>query len=86
MIIKSYLAYSVQGQYTELMDELNALPGCEVIPAINREVLILLTESADDKAEEKLSERLQNLKFLQSLTLVSGHNERVDGTAASATT
>jgi nitrate reductase NapAB chaperone NapD len=77
MIIKSYLAHPVQGKQQELKQALEALPGCSVIPATNRELLILLTESENDEAEEALVKRIEHVATLQMLTLVSGHNEAV---------
>ena len=40
MIIKSYLVYPVQGKQLELQQTLDALTGCTVIPASNRELLV----------------------------------------------
>jgi len=75
MIIKSYLAYPIQGKQLALQRDLDAIAGCAVIPAENRELLVLVTESEDEKAEEALVTQVQNLATLQTLTLVSGHNE-----------
>ena len=75
MVIKSYLAYPIQGKLIELEQELREIPGCEVIPATNRDLLVLVTESQDEKAEEALTNTLHNLSALQTLALVSGYND-----------
>jgi hypothetical protein len=51
--IKSYLAYSVTGRRDALARALAALGGCEVIPASNRDVLVLVTDTPDDDAIDK---------------------------------
>lgn len=78
MIIKSYLAYPVADKYHELKQDLNALSGCEVIPATNRELVVLVTESADEETEAELIGRIEAIATLQALTLVSGYNEAVE--------
>lgn len=75
MIIKSYLAYPIEGRYAQLDQEFRSISACEVIPATNRELLILVTESPDEEAEKALVAQIERLPSLQALTLVSGHNE-----------
>jgi nitrate reductase NapAB chaperone NapD len=57
--IKSYLAYSVTGRRDALARALAALGGCEVIPASNRDVLVLVTDTADESAERILQTTLE---------------------------
>ncbi|MEZ4618279.1 MAG: chaperone NapD [Caldilineaceae bacterium] len=78
MIIKSYLAYPIAGQYTELAQELRSIAACEVVPATNRELLVVVTESPDEEAEKALVAQIERLPSLQALTLVSGHNETAE--------
>ncbi|MFT5195579.1 MAG: nitrate reductase NapAB chaperone NapD [Cellvibrionaceae bacterium] len=77
MIIKSYLVYPVEGKKSELEAALNLIPACEVTPATNQDLLILVTETADDAAEELLETQLHGISSLQALTLVSGHSENL---------
>ena len=72
MPIKSYLAYPVTGRRDALARTLAALGGCEVIPASNRDVLVLVTDTPHDDAERALQATLDELPDLQALTLVSG--------------
>ena len=72
MPIKSYLAYSVTGRRDALARALAPLGGCEVIPASNRDVLVLVTDTPDEDAERALQAALGELPDLQALTLVSG--------------
>ena len=80
MPVMSYLAYPVDGRRRELVDALTAVPGCHVLPADNRDLLVLVTDTPNDHAERDLQERLQGIASLACLTLVFGHG---DGDAAS---
>lgn len=71
MPVMSYLAYPARGQVDTLERELGALVGTELIPSEGREVFILVTDTADEQAEEKLQERLRALQCLEALVLVS---------------
>ena len=72
MPIKSYVAHAVEGQRDELTRALAALAGCAVVPAANRDVVVLVTDTADDMAEARLEDALSRVPGLQCLTLVSG--------------
>ena len=53
-----------------VMDSL--LEGCQVIPAVNRDLLVVVTDTPDDVAEEALQGALARLEFLEGLALVAG--------------
>src|SRR5688500_4636757 len=72
MPIKSYLAYAVTGRRDALARVLAAVVGCEVIPASNQDVLVLVTDTPHDDAERALQATLGELPDLLGLTLVSG--------------
>src|SRR5688500_14103900 len=44
--IQSYLVYPEPGQTAALVAALAQIPGCDVIPSVNRNVLVLVTESS----------------------------------------
>ena len=75
MPIFSYLAYPVQGAKEQLVKDLAALDFCEVTPAENDEVLILVTDTPDEETEKKLQEKLEALKSLESLSMTFGHTD-----------
>ena len=75
MPIKSYLAYPVRGRRDALAAALRALAGCEVIPAVNQEVLVLVTDTPDEAAEDALQDALAHLPELEGLALVAGVDE-----------
>lgn len=75
MPVFSYLAYPKQGAKQALLNELAALEYCEATPADNEEVLILVTDTPDEKKEKALQKKLKKLKSLQSLGMTFGHTD-----------
>jgi hypothetical protein len=73
MPVFSYLAYPEQGAKEKLLKDLLALDYCEVTPAENKDILILLTDTPDDDKEKQLQKQLKALIFLQSLGMTFGH-------------
>ena len=74
MPILSFLALPQAGGMEELCADLSALQYCEVIPAENQEVVVLVTDTPDDNAEKELQTALKKLPSLQSLSMTFGHN------------
>ncbi len=79
MPVFSYIAYPVAGEKQRLCRELAALEHCQVIPADNEEIVILVTETCNREQEEKLHTRLNKIESLQSLAMTYGH---MDGQTA----
>ncbi len=74
MPIKSYLAHPHTGKKKELIETLSKMDQCEVMPAQNKDILILITET-DNKANEAiLKEKLETIESLKLLAMVSGFN------------
>ena len=73
MPVLSYLAYPVKGANEELIRDIKALDHCEVMPAENEEILILVTDTPDEEKERGLQKKLKGLKSLQSLSMTFGH-------------
>ncbi|MEX0360632.1 MAG: chaperone NapD [Allomuricauda sp.] len=74
MPIKSYLVHPHDGKKEELLQELSAMSSCEVVAAQNREIIALVTETETKQEEEALKTRLESIKSLKLLALVSGFN------------
>ena len=75
MPIKSYLAFCAKGRRDELESRLRALHGCQVIPALNRELLVVVTDTPDEAADEALHDAMTRVELLEGLTLVAGLGE-----------
>ena len=73
MPVFSYLAYPVPGAKEELLRDLATLDYCEAVPAENEEILILVTDTPDEKKEKELQKKLKELKSLESLGMTFGH-------------
>ncbi|WBX72330.1 hypothetical protein [Tenacibaculum retecalamus] len=74
MPIKSYLAHPLEGKKEELQQAISLLKGCEIIPAENENVLVVITETKDDAEDKSLKESIETIKSLKLLALVSGFN------------
>ncbi len=74
MPIKSYLVHPHDGKKKELLSELSAITSCEVIPAQNRDIIALVTETDTKQEEDELKTRLEAIKSLKLLAMVSGFN------------
>jgi len=74
MPIKSYLAHPFEGKKQELINSLSKFSECEVLPAENENVLVLITETVNDIEDKELKETLETIKSLKLLALVSGFN------------
>ncbi|BDD09525.1 hypothetical protein FUAX_19570 [Fulvitalea axinellae] len=72
MPIKSYLAHPHSGQKETLIQALQNIRECEVIPAKNEDLLIVVTETENKDQEEKLTQRMEALAGMKLLAMVSG--------------
>ena len=75
MPVFSYLAYPVPGAKEKLLNDLAALDHCDVIPADNTEILILVTDTPDESVEKALQKKLKKLESLESLGMTFGHTD-----------
>jgi nitrate reductase NapAB chaperone NapD len=76
MIVQSYLAFAGDASIAELGRQLLSIGGCEVYPAENNEnVLVLVTEAADEQEQRQLEKQLDEVSSLGCLALVGGWNE-----------
>lgn len=76
MPIFSYLAMPKNGAKAALCTELSALEYCQVFPAENQDVVVLVTETPDEIVEKSLQQTLKNVQSLQSLSLTFGYDEK----------
>ncbi len=74
MPILSYLVLPRDGAMDQLCADLSTMEYCEIIPADNQEVVVLVTDTPDDKVEKNLQESLKKLPSLHSISMTFGHN------------
>jgi nitrate reductase NapAB chaperone NapD len=74
MPIKSYLAHPHDNKKQELFEALSTIEQCEVLPAQNKDILVIVTETEDKIEDEFLKEKLEAIPSLKLLAMVSGFN------------
>lgn len=77
MSVASYIAYPDPEHQQRLVEKLTQHPNCEVIPAKNAEVFILVTETENSQEERALQSYLQELEGLQGLAMVYGQVDEI---------
>ena len=73
MLLKSYLVYPRHGGREQLLQALSQLPECEVIPASNQDVFILITSTTSAEQDMGLEEVIASLSGFGNMALVSGY-------------
>lgn len=74
MPIKSYLVHPHNGKKDELQSSLSSIKNCEVIPAENKNLLILVTDTPNKTEEQELQEKLESIESVKLMAMVSGFN------------
>jgi nitrate reductase NapAB chaperone NapD len=72
MPVCSYLVIPEKGQGARLARRLDELPGCDVVQARNREVLLLVTDTPGPAEDRRLRARIEGLPGIQALVLSFG--------------
>lgn len=72
MPIKSYLAHPHDGKKAELINALSNMANCDVIPAENKDLLIVVTDTVNLEEDKQLKETLEAIDSLKLLAMVSG--------------
>jgi nitrate reductase NapAB chaperone NapD len=71
-MICSYLVIPEEGASGRVAERLAALPGCDVVEAENRDVLILVTDTPGLEEESDLRREVEALDGIQGLLLTFG--------------
>lgn len=72
MPIKSYIAYPSDGKKQELINVLNTIKECEVIPSENHKIIIVITETNSREEEKVIEAKLKDINSLMMLSMVAG--------------
>ncbi len=72
MGICGYLVFTEDGATPALAARLTALPGCDVVRAERRDLLLLVTESTTADEEAALRETLEEMEGVSALVLTFG--------------
>lgn len=80
MPILSYLVHARPGRRDALCHTLDEIPGCEVRPAEEGDVVILVTETETREAEKAMHARLKEVDDIALLALVFAHDDPAETT------
>jgi len=75
MPIKSYLVHPTEGQMQKALEVISTMEGCEAIPAQNKNLIVLVTDTSSKQADTELLEQLSRLESIQHFSLVAGYND-----------
>ncbi|MDP2088159.1 MAG: hypothetical protein Q8J84_02025 [Flavobacteriaceae bacterium] len=75
MPIKSYIAHPIEGKRRELIMKLKELSSCEIMPATNQEIVIVVTDTFSNQEDQQLYDTIINFPELKHFTLVSGFSD-----------
>ncbi len=75
MPVFSYLVYPGNNKKQQLINELSSLEYCEVSPADNNDVVILITDAPDVDTDKTLQKKIRKLDSLQSISMTFGHTD-----------
>lgn len=74
MAIISYLAHPYEGKKEELIKALREINQCDVIPAENKDILVVVTDTDNKINDEKVKKQIEAVASLKLLAMVSGFN------------
>ena len=74
MPIKSYLAHPHEHQKEALVAALTAIENCDIIPAENKDIVVVVTETANKTDDDILKNKIEAISSLKLLVMVSGFN------------
>ncbi len=76
MPIQSYLVYPRQGQKNTLASILNRTAHCQTVESLNKDVLILVTDTLNNEEEGILQENLKLIPEIQEMALVYAQEDQ----------
>lgn len=76
MPIKSYILHCKEEKKEQLLIKLQKLTNCEVIPAQNKEVIVIVTDTKSEEQDKELYNKLLEMQELKHMSLVSGFDTK----------
>ena len=72
MPVSSYLVAPDDGRRADVALALGRIPGCDVVPAENRDLLLLVTDTPDLSAEAELRASIEAIEGVRGLVMTFG--------------
>lgn len=73
--IRSFLVYVAPGTREQVTVRLRALPGCDVLAAENRDVIIVVAEVDSSDTDDTIQDRIAGVSGVVGVSLVAGFAE-----------
>lgn len=74
MPVKSYLAFSEEKTFWAMLRKMSAIECVEVVPSENRNVAVVMWETADEETDKACWQKVSAIEEVQCLALVFGHS------------
>lgn len=75
MPVKSYLIFPKANKTGNLVESLSRMNYCEVFPSEDEKIIILVTETESEQADEKIWNELQGNTDIQQISLIAAFNQ-----------
>lgn len=75
MSVRSFLVYVAADARDSVVGTLRNLPACEVLPAENRDVVVVVSEAAGRDEEDAFDEHLAAIPGVLNVALVAGYSD-----------
>ncbi len=72
MPVCSYVVFPQRGKAQEVARRLSQIPNCEVVPAENQALMILVTDTETAADEQALQQRLSSIEDIECMALTFG--------------
>ena len=84
MAVCSYLVFPAVGEREAVHAELSSMPGCDVVPSTNRDVLMLITDTPGRREDDQLRKTLELMPGIEALLFTFGELPGAKGAPALA--
>lgn len=75
MPVKSYIVIPQKGKTDTLKSILKNIDGVEIAPSLNKDVIVVVTETPSEEKDKELYNDLNQMETIQFITLVSAFSE-----------
>jgi len=72
MAVCSYLVFPAVGEREAVHAKLTEMPGCDVVPSTNRDVLLLITDTPGRQEDDRLRRSLEVMPGIEALLFTFG--------------
>lgn len=75
MPITSWILFPTTGSFEQMLHDVEAIEGCELLPDSVKQIAVLVTDTPDARSDKELCDRLQSLESVAQAALVFAHAE-----------